>query len=419
MSLSDNRQPPAPIYGTSTTYAAAPAAAPAEVQQAAYTQAPPTYAVPPKRSNLTVTLAIIGFSVVGVIGLLVAAYLFLSLGPVSVIIAGILALIPLGIVLFGVWWIDRWEPEPLPALLFGLLWGAAVAVFVALVAGLGVEVIVALSGGLFETNDFIGAVVQAPLVEEFGKGVGILLIFLVARKHFDTPVDGVVYAAVVAGGFAFTENIIYFGSQLLAGGGIVQVFLMRGLMSPFAHVMFTACTGIAIGLAARRAGTFGVIGAFFLGLIPAILLHALWNGALFFVTDFFVYYGLVQFPLFVGAVLLVIFLRRKEAAITRDRLAEYASVGWFSPAEVPSLATGRGRRAARAWANQRGIGGVMKKYTKDATRLAFTRQRLVSGKSVQGAQQDESDLLAAIVAGRARLQAPPAQPVQYSPPVPR
>ena len=95
------------------------------------------------------------------------------------------------------------------------------------------------------------------------------------------------------------------------------------------------------------------------------------------------------------------------------------SIGWFSPAEVPSLATGRGRRAARAWANQRGIGGVMKKYTKDATRLAFTRQRLVSGKSVQGAQQDESDLLAAIVAGRARLQAPPAQPVQYSPPVPR
>ena len=420
MSLSDNRQPPAPIYGTSTTYAAAPAAAPVAVQQAAYAQAAPVYAVPPKRGNLTLTLAIIGFSVVGVIGLLVAAYLIFALGPLSVVIAGILALIPLAIVLFGVWWIDRWDREPIAALAFGLLWGAAVAVFVALVAGLGVEVIVALSGGIFATNDFIGAVIQAPIVEEGGKGLGILLIFLVARKHFDSPVDGVVYAAVVAGGFAFTENILYFGSQLLAGGGIVQVFIMRGLMSPFAHVMFTACTGIALGFAARRFGTFGAIGVFFLGLIPAILLHALWNGALFFVTDFFVYYGLVQFPLFVGAVVLVVFLRRKEAALTRDRLAEYASVGWFSPAEVPSLATGRGRRAARSWANQRGIGSVMKKYTKDATRLAFTRQRLISGRAVQGAQEEETALLAAIVAGRAQLQAPPAQhQPQYAPPVPR
>jgi RsiW-degrading membrane proteinase PrsW (M82 family) len=79
-------------------------------------------------------------------------------------------------------------------------------------------------------------------VEELAKGLGIVLIFLFARKHFDGPVDGIVYAAWVAGGFAFTENILYFGGELLDSSSplaVAQVFLIRGLMSPFAHIMFT------------------------------------------------------------------------------------------------------------------------------------------------------------------------------------
>ena len=38
-----------------------------------------------------------------------------------------LALIPLGLVLTVVFWIDRWEPEPLPTLVVAFLWGAGVA----------------------------------------------------------------------------------------------------------------------------------------------------------------------------------------------------------------------------------------------------------------------------------------------------
>ena len=157
----------------------------------------------------------------------------------------------------------------------------------------------------------------------------------------------------------------------------------------------------------RRAGTLGSIGIFFLGLIPAILLHALWNGALFIVSDFYVYYALVQFPLFLGFVGLVVWLRKRETALTKTRLEEYARVGWFAEGEVISLATGRGRRQARQWAAQRGLGEVMKKYTKDATRLAFTRQRLISRRATEGAQAEESALLASIVAGRALLQGAP------------
>jgi hypothetical protein len=168
--------------------------------------------------------------------------------------------------------------------------------------------------------------------------------------------------------------------------------------------MFTACTGLALGFASRRTGAFGAIGFFILGLIPAILLHALWNGALFFVSDFFVYYAIVQFPLFLGAVFLVLYLRRQEAKLTHDRLSEYAAVGWFNAEEIPALATVQGRRQAVAWANRNGKGPQMKKYIRDATRLAFARQRIITGRNRIGAGIDEAAALAAIVESRAILQ---------------
>jgi hypothetical protein len=45
----------------------------------------------------------------------------------------------------------------------------------------------------------------------------------------------------------------------------------------------------------------------------------------------------------------------------------------------------------------------MRKYTRDATRLAFTRQRIVTGRASIGAEADEAALLASIVAARATL----------------
>jgi RsiW-degrading membrane proteinase PrsW (M82 family) len=387
----------------------APTQASAAVATAAAAGTAPVFAAPRPRNSTLLVLGIVGISVLAIILLVVGVFFILSLGPVAFAIAGIMALVPLAIVLLGVNWIDRWEPEPRGILVFAFLWGAGMAVVLALLVGSTVDTVLATITGSDTVSDFLGAVVEAPLVEETGKGLGVLIIFFAARKHFDSPIDGIVYAAWVAGGFAFSENILYFGSQLLESGSVdgavIGTFITRGIMSPFAHVMFTACTGIALGIAARRAGVLGAIGLFILGLIPAMALHALWNGALFFVDSFFGYYAIVQFPLFVAGILIVTYLRRQESKLTFQRLNEYAAVGWFSPGEVTSLATGTGRRQARAWARTMGLGSVMKKYTRDATRLAFTRQRLVTGRAAAGAEADEEALLVAIVAERATLQA--------------
>ena len=389
--------------------AAAPAHAPAAVVATTVEPAQPVLAQAPRRSSSLLALAIVGIVLVSLVALGVVVFLLSILGADAVALGGIMALVPLAIVFFGVRWVDRWEPEPRVAVVFAFLWGAAVSVALALLVGTAVQIAQELTGGVDQfTADFLGSVVQAPLVEEGGKGLALLILFWAARKHFDGPVDGLVYAAWVAGGFAFTENILYFGSTLLDSGlfsgDTFFIFLIRGLMSPFAHVMFTAFIGIALGFAARRgAGPFAAIGFFLLGYIPAVLLHAFWNGALYFVSDFFVYYFIVQVPLFIGAVLIAFWLRRQEAKITRDRLGEYAGVGWFNPDEVVALATPAGRRQSMVWARQRGKAKEMKRYIQDATKLAFARQRIITGRYKAQAEADEALLLGSIVEARKAL----------------
>ncbi|MGV8969052.1 MAG: PrsW family intramembrane metalloprotease [Microbacteriaceae bacterium] len=382
--------------------------APNDVRAEAADGTAPFLAGPVRRSASLIISGVIGLSILSVLALIVIVYLIAGLGPSAFAVGGILALVPLAIVLLGVNWIDRWEPEPRGILIFGFLWGSTASVLATLIVGAELESIVGALAGSSVNAEFFGAAIQAPVVEELAKGLGLLLIFWFAHKHFDGPLDGLVYGAWVAGGFAFTENILYFGSELLdsgSAGSVAQLFLIRGLMSPFAHVMFTACTGLALGIAARRTGKLGVLGFFVLGIIPAIALHALWNGALFFVDDFYVYYAVVQFPLFVLGVLIVLFMRRQESELTRMRLTEYAKAGWFSPGEIDALSTGAGRRLSQEWAKTYGVKRLMRDYTRDATKLAFTRQRLVTGRASVGAEADEAALLASIVASRHALHA--------------
>jgi RsiW-degrading membrane proteinase PrsW (M82 family) len=382
--------------------AAAPAEVQAETRQAPY----PLLATPVPPRSAPLVLGVLGIILASLALGAVGVLFLLWLGPGFTAFGAVLALIPLGVVLLGVRWIDRWEPEPRGLLIFAFLWGAGMAVAGTLIVGLTIESAIPVDSAESAAYDFASSVIVAPIVEETAKGLGVLLIFLIARRAFDGPVDGIVYAALVAGGFAFTENIEYFAIELSdPEGSISSVFFIRGILSPFAHVMFTAMTGLFIGLAAQRGGRWLGVGGFFVGLVPAILLHALWNGALFVVSDFFAYYFLVQVPLFALAVTLVVLLRRREVAITRARLSEYAVAGWFNPGELASLTTPTGRRLARAWAKSHGLGKVMSRYVSDATHLAFARERIIRGRDLIGAQADEAALLAKVTESRRALAA--------------
>lgn len=367
--------------------------------------APPVAVPVPPRAGRTAPIWIIGVIVFILVGLV--AYFLNAIGPVGSILGMVLALLPLVGVLLAVRIIDRWEPEPRGLLVLAVAWGAVAAVGITL----GFDILITLVIGYDDSmmREAFSAVVQAPIVEEFAKGLGVYLIFVTARRAFDGPVDGVVYGALVGAGFAFTENIQYFAISFIEGGvaDVSTTFFVRGILSPFAHVMFTSITGFALGLAARRgAGAGRALGPWLLGVLGAIALHALWNGSAVF-GDFFVLYLTLQVPLFVGFILGIIALRREEARLTRARLADYAAAGWFTPQEVDMLATGAGRKAALEWA--RGLRGdrtaLMKEFIGDATALAAARQRAISGRDPR-AGEDEHVLLTRTAAARAALFAP-------------
>ncbi|WP_426995889.1 PrsW family intramembrane metalloprotease [Pseudarthrobacter sp. N5] len=333
---------------------------------------------------------------------LVLPFLLANTGSTGFIIGFVASLIPLAAVLLAVHVIDRWEPEPRRLLLFAFTWGAAVSIAVTLL----IQPFFALMFPYSGEADFQAfmATVQAPVVEEFAKSLGLLLLLLLARKHFDGPVDGVVFAFTVAGGFAFTENILYFGRAIAEssspGPDLVQMFFLRGVMSPFAHAIFTATTGLIMGLAARRWHGGVSVGAFFVGLIPAMFLHNRWNSM---GQGFLVDYLLIQIPIFLLAVSCIFLLRVAENRLTRQRLLEYCAAGWFTITEVNMLATARGRREAIRWANSYHRGPHMKSLVKAATQLAFTRQRILSGRDITAHQADELQQLQHIVALRAAV----------------
>ena len=101
---------------------------------------------PFRRSVGTIVLAAVAFLLLTIVLLVVVWYLLAVLGSTALLIALVLASIPLAAVLLFIRWIDRWEPEPRGALLFAFLWGAGAAVLISLIFSGITQHYVALAG---------------------------------------------------------------------------------------------------------------------------------------------------------------------------------------------------------------------------------------------------------------------------------
>jgi len=394
---------PSPLPGTGQRYQIHRETAPFVQTGQAPQQAAPAWPRPGphsrRRTGELIARLVLAF--VGAALMIVVIWIAsLSASDSSVLFTTIaLALIPLGLVLVVVFWIDRWEPEPLPTLVIAFLWGAGVATAVSMLVNTTVLYAAAESTLSLEGAFQISAVVSAPLIEETTKGLGVLVIFLIWRRTFNGAVDGIVYAAVVAAGFAFAENIGYF---IRYWDSITSIFIVRGVFSPFAHVTFTACTGLAIGVSSRRRSTAAWVWMTPIGLVCAIILHAIWNGVIASAGSPLVMFILVDLPVFIICIGIVAWLRWAERMTMRSRLDDYARAGWFAPAEVQMLTTGGGRKAGKRWAATRGQQAVhaMTAFQKGAAELAQLRQQAVDGHAQADFSDRETELLDRITSAR-------------------
>lgn len=326
-------------------------------------------------------------------------------------IAFVYALLPLPLLLFGCWWLDRYEPEPLRYKAAAFIWGSVVAVAIALLVEGAVERFTDISE--VQLASFV-----APPTEEIAKGLFLVLTFMRSRRAIDGYLDGLVYAGLVGVGFAFVENIAYYAASYLgtpdmrvAGAeGATYTFVVRGIFSPFVHPEFTAVLGFAIGFAVafhRRWQRVCIIGAGWLG---SMVLHLLWNGSLSLGGPAF---GLVYLAL-VGGFLLVITVaivtRVQQAGELERALRKVADRGWIHPAEIPYLVRFPLRRQAREYARQMlGVDAarVVRDYQRLATEMAFLQATLTRNRHNPHAVARRNALLAAMYALRGRLVLPP------------
>ncbi|MFG3496264.1 PrsW family intramembrane metalloprotease [Streptomyces sp. NPDC047928] len=320
-----------------------------------------------------------------------------------------LALLPVPLLMAAFRWLDRVDPGPWKNLLFAFAWGAFAAALVAIIANTFATRWIAVATADPASADTIGATVVAPVVEESAKAAAILLIFLFRRRDFTGLVDGVVIAGFTATGFAFTENILYLGNafdedQEFGTSGIESVtaatFFVRIVLSPFAHPLFTVCTGIGFGIAAALAARRGkVLRALLpaLGLLLAMGVHALWNGSTTFGPwGFFAVYGAFMVPAFGLLTWLAVWTRQRELRTVSAELPAYAAAGWLSPAEPLALASMRARGMARDYARRTfgpAAARAVVEYETFATSLAFLRHRARRGAVGQDFAAREQELL--------------------------
>jgi RsiW-degrading membrane proteinase PrsW (M82 family) len=178
----------------------------------------------------------------------------------------VFALVPILLYLWAIWFMDRYDREPLSLLLLNFGWGALGAIFFAILFS------VTLSSTL-GASSFHDAIFIAPFTEELTKG--LFLFWTVRDRRFDNITDGVVYGMAIGLGFGMTENFLYFLGASTAGEWVFLV-IVRTLFTAVMHAMSTGIFGAFMGLTkfgrpALRAPLR------LLGMFLAMGVHFLWN----------------------------------------------------------------------------------------------------------------------------------------------
>jgi RsiW-degrading membrane proteinase PrsW (M82 family) len=191
-----------------------------------------------------------------------------------------LGFLPMFLFAAFIYWLDRYEREPLILLGAVFVCGAAVAAggafFVNTVSGIGIFLFTGSEGAA----EIGTASLVAPVVEESLKGAAEALVLLLFRSQFDSVLDGGIYGGITAIGFAATENAYYLYDRGFSDGGwerLWRLAFVRIVLVGWQHPFYTAFTGIGLALSRLSTNAFARVSAPLGGLALAIAAHAFHN----------------------------------------------------------------------------------------------------------------------------------------------
>jgi protease PrsW len=337
---------------------------------------------------------------------------------------GALFALPMLVVYLWIPWIvDRYDPEPVWALTLVLAWGGIAACGFSALINTSVHVVGNAVGG-HTFGDFVAACVSAPLVEELTKGMAIFFMYYFMRRQFDGLVDGVIYATFAALGFAAVENILYYGNAAKAEmlhnkeGAFIGTFIVRGILAPWGHPLYTSMTGLGFGIARETNKTWLRWLAPLGGYLFAAFLHSVWNTAATLSNNLVALMLPLWFLFLLAFFGLVIYLVIRKGRIIRDHLKDEVLMGNLTPWELQLITSPVGRiRATFSFG-----GGAGRRFIDAAARLALSKWH--TGRATQGRKLTvSSDMIFPLRQELAKLRAevsrsmgrPVQQPQPWSP----
>jgi RsiW-degrading membrane proteinase PrsW (M82 family) len=292
--------------------------------------------------------------------------------------------------------LDLYEREPIPLLVAAFVWGAVAATTLAAIGNAGWGIVVARLGGPEFASRWTAAL-TAPFVEEILKGIGVVLIVLIARDEVDDVMDGFVYGALCGLGFAVVEDVFYF-IAVFGGdvGGVLQGFFVRVIASGlYSHVLYTGLVGMAVGVVMTRRGGRPLrrrlrVAALLVG--AAVLGHALWNSPILEFFPAHPWEGAEWFlipvataakglPLLLFVVLAIRLAHARERRWLREALASEIPGGTVTPGELEILESPRRRVGARRELRRRAgerAAGLLKRLQREQVNLAMLSSRVAS-----------------------------------------
>ncbi|MEA5155086.1 PrsW family intramembrane metalloprotease [Raineyella sp.] len=301
---------------------------------------------------------------------------------------------------------DRLRPQGLWLWTIALVWGGLVSTAIAAPINTWAAAHLSVVGNGDPATSLRGAVFIAPFVEEAAKATVVFWIAILLRNRVTSWVSVVALAGLSGTGFAFVENIVYYGRiyryvTVTSGTGVSaeqamnQLALMRGGMTFFAHPLFTMMTGIGLATALVARSRRVRVLAPLTGYLVAVLLHMVFNFTASADSPVGLMLWFVALSL-VGTVIgMLLNQLRRERAVVRARLEEYVRFGWLAADDPRALGTVRVRRRARWYALWRGPAAwrATWRLQRDALELAYLRDAVGRGLVDRAGTDREAELL--------------------------
>jgi len=185
---------------------------------------------------------------------------------VNRILLVLLALLPIAVFVFLIYRADKYDKEPILPLFISFALGA-----LSIAPAIWLQNFIA-DTGWFDLNSNMQLLafvfVSIALIEELAKSI-IFFAFPFQKSFFNEPFDGVVYAVMIAMGFAAVENVIY----VLEFG--VETGIARALTAVPAHATFGIISGYYFGRAKFELNRRWPL--IIVGLVFTILFHTLYD----------------------------------------------------------------------------------------------------------------------------------------------